>query len=125
MPPPRSLPGGLRLAGIGRGQPAAYVKMTDPFLNLLSSVSLRSSPAVSTPSNSRCPDPATTGMIQNRNSSMRPARTSVSSKRLVPYLMRSLPGCAFSRAIALGGSVGQLAHRQLGGLGVEPGPPLG
>ena len=48
--------------------------------------------------------PATTGMIQKRNSSIRWSRTSVSSKRLVPYLMRSLPGWSFSREIALDGS---------------------
>ena len=80
------------------------MRITDPFSSVLSSVSLRSSPEVSTPSNSRCPEPATTGMIQKWNSSIRWSRTSVSSKRLVPYLMRSLPGWSFSRAIAVDGS---------------------
>jgi hypothetical protein len=77
---------------VGLGQPGAQVRITDPFSSLITSVSLKPSPEVSTSSNSRRPVPAVTGMIQKQSSSIRRSRTNVSSRRLVPYLMSSFAG---------------------------------
>jgi hypothetical protein len=46
---------------------------------------------VSMSSKMRWPPPTTTGMIQRRSSSTSPARRSVASRRLLPYLIRSFP----------------------------------